>query len=319
MIIILAIIACLIVTVCLFLLLNSAYKKTNAFQNQFVDIRKLKSYEKISDGSVDVVNLGSNAPKFAFDYTDVKGIKGLNLAVGPETFEYDFKILKLFTNKLHKGSTVILPISPGNFFLLKFIPLSNVVKYYALLSKEDIPDYNKKQYISEYLFPLVHPRRLKAIIRDAKKDSRMELESNPMTEEEVKADATSWIERCWNPEFGIDIQNMQPLSEKNKHSVRENIKNVREIANYCKNKGFRLIVAYLPLSKELGSKFSTDYVQKYMTDYVNESIDGTEAKFVDYMHDSRFENKDYYINSFFMNRKGAKLFTNIFINEQVKV
>lgn len=300
------------------LFLNGLYKRTNAYQNQFADIRKFYDISKEPNHSIDVVNIGSNAPKFAFDYTGIQNLKGENWAVGPETFEYDLVLLRKFSEKLRKGATVILPICPGNFFLLKFIPMDNVVKYYALLEPEEIPDYNKKQYIRDYKYPLIfHPRNLKRLLRDVGKDERLELDQNPMCDSEVRQDADFWIEKCWNPEFGINIEDMKPLSVKNRKAVRFNIEMVRNICRFCKEQDFHLILAYLPLTKELGDKFSSGYVQAQMTDYSRESTKGYNVRFVDYMRDSRFQSYQYYINSFFMNRTGARLFTRTFLEENI--
>ncbi|MER8322379.1 hypothetical protein ABS243_19575, partial [Acinetobacter baumannii] len=56
-----------------------------------------------------VVNLGSNHPKFGFDYSE-SGVKGLNCAVGPQTFEYDFAILRKIIPYLAPGAFVIIPV-----------------------------------------------------------------------------------------------------------------------------------------------------------------------------------------------------------------
>ena len=73
--------------------LNALYKSTNAFQNQFIDITKFQNLK--DEDRFDIVNLGSNLPKFAFDYSET-GVKGMNWAVGPQTFMYDFVVLKKY-------------------------------------------------------------------------------------------------------------------------------------------------------------------------------------------------------------------------------
>jgi hypothetical protein len=68
--------------------LNVLYKHTNAYRNQFIDVRKFSVKGGIGD-DLEIVNLGSNHPKFGFDYSDLD-IKGENWAVGPQTLEYDY-------------------------------------------------------------------------------------------------------------------------------------------------------------------------------------------------------------------------------------
>ncbi len=298
--------------------LNAIYKQTNSYRNQFIDILKFNSISKEPNHSIDVVNIGSNAPKFAFDYSNISNLNCENWAVGPETFEYDLIILRKFSEKLRRGATVILPICPGKFFLSKFKPMDSVVKYYSMFKPEEIPDYNKKQFIYDYKYPLFfHPQCFKRILRDIKKDNRLALNRNPMERINVCHDASFWIEKCWNPEFGIDIENMRSLSDTNRRAVKFNIEKVRDICKFCKEQNFNLILVYLPLTKELGDKFSTEYIKTQMTDYVKDATRGYNVPLVDYMKDSRFTHYQYYINSFFMNRIGARKFTEIFIEEKI--
>ena len=308
-----------IVAVLIFLLvLNSLYKRTNAYRNQFVDIGKFGNTANMKDSSLDVVVLGSNAPKFAFDFSDVTDHACENWAIGPETFEYDFIILKKFARKLKRGATVVWPVCPGNFFLDKYKNKSALVKYYNFLSRDEFPDYSGRQYITDYKYPLIfQPKRIKRLIRDAKPDTRLKLDYNPMTDEEIGKDASWWIHGCWNPEFGIDIEHMAPLSETNRKAVEYNINVLKEAIKFCNQNGLRIVFAYLPLTKQLGGYFSADYVETQMTQYVNDAVYNNNIPLADYMRDERFQDTDYYINSFFMNRTGARKFTREFVNEAI--
>lgn len=298
------------------LALNELYRHTNAYRNQFKDILKFKHLATVPDKSVDVIVLGSNAPKFAFDFSEIQGLVCENWAVGPETFEYDFIILKKFCRKLKHGATVIWPVCPGKFFLDKYGDKSVFVKYYGFLDKEEFPDYDRFQFLKDYRYPLIFvPMRLKRLIKDITEDKRIELSHNPMGADNVKKDASWWIHNCWNPEFGIDIEHMAPLSTKNQKAIDFNIGVLRSAIEFCHANGLHVIFAYLPLTKELGSYFSTEYVESQMTRYVKAAIGGQDIPLVDYMKDGRFQDYDLYINSFFMNRKGARAFTNAFVKE----
>ena len=89
----------LIVFIVGLIILNALYKRTNTFQNQFIDIVKFQRLK--DDERFDIINLGSNHPKFAFDYAE-SGIKGMNWAIGPQTFMFDFIILKKYKSILKK-------------------------------------------------------------------------------------------------------------------------------------------------------------------------------------------------------------------------
>lgn len=310
----------LIFIIILLFVLNCLYKRTNAYRNQFIDNGKFDNIANLKDGSLDIVVLGSNAPKFAFDFFDVKGLTCANWAIGPETFEYDFIILKKFAGKLKSDATVIWPICPGNFFLDKYKNKTAFVKYYRLLSREEYPDYSRWQYMTEYKYPLIfHPKKIKRLLKDIKPDTRLKLDCNLMNTSEIEKDASWWIHRCWNHEFGIDIEHMTPLSEKNRKAVEYNIRVLKEAIEFCSQNRLRIIFVYLPLTKQLGDYFSADYVEAQMTRYVNEAVGNNNISLANYMRDERFQNVDYYINSFFMNRIGARKFTKVFVEENISV
>lgn len=293
------------------IILNALYKRTNAFQNQFVDIKK---FQRLKDADrFDIVNLGSNHPKFAFDYSE-SGVKGMNWAVGPQTFMYDFAILKKYKKHLNLDAKVIIPVCPLKFFLLH-TQRNNLVKYYRIFLKHEMLNYDIKQKLTEYTLPVFrHPARAKRIIKDVRADNRLSLTKNPMNKEQIAKDATFWIEGCWNPEFNIDIAHMSLLSEANQKSIEGNIRILSEMIQYCIDNGLQPILAMLPVTKELSSKFSEEFIQQYILKYINESNKQC-VPVMNYFKDERFDSPDLYINSFFMNVVGRKYFTKIFVSE----
>lgn len=301
----------LIVCIVGLIILNAQYKRTNTFQNHFIDITKFQSLK--DEDHFDIVNLGSNHPKFAFDYSDT-GVKGMNWAVGPQTFMYDFAILKKYKKHLNPGAKVIIPVCPLKFFLLES-QRNNLLKYYRIFSKYEMPNYDIKQKVSEYMLPIFrHPARVKCIIRDVRADNRLLLTENPLNKEQIAKDATSWIEGCWNPEFNIDVENMSPLSKANQKSIEGNIRILSEIIQYCIDNGLQPVLTILPVTKELSAKFSEEFIQQHILKYIKES-NKQGAPVLYYLKDERFANPDFYINSFFMNAVGRKYFTRIFVNE----
>lgn len=306
-----------IIPLIILFILNPLYKRTNHFTNQYVDIHKfMNNSTLLSKNSFwDVVNLGSTHPKFAFDFSE-SSLKGMNWAVGPQTLEYDFMILRNYHHSLREGATVIIPICPLTFFLYKYSNMRNVAKYYKVFASDLIPDFDSNQYFKEIKYPLIcYPFRLRYLIKDIPKDRRLEMIDNPMSPERIETDATMWIEKCWNSEFGIDICHMQKLSDNNLQAIENNVSLLREIVVFCKEHNYHPVITYLPVSRELGEKFSSEFIEKHIHSYVNRAISGLDVPVLDYMKDERFQSSDYYINSFFMNRKGARYFTNIFLRE----
>lgn len=297
---------------------NLLYKQTNAYKNKFVDIYKFKSVEQLPDASLDLVAIGSNSPKFAFDFGDINQLKCSNWCIGPETFQYDYIILHKFSNKLKKGATVVLTVCPLIFFHHRFHPHSDLYKYYALLDKEEMPDFNYMEYLRYYKYPVVfNPLNIVRIFYDAKEFDRLKLNANLYDVKGLKANAAGWIKNVWNPAYQIDIESMKPLSETNKKDIEGSKYWLRQIAEFCKNRGLKLLLVYPPLTAELKTKFSEEFIEQHINRYVEEALGGIGFKMVDYMHDARFYDMNYYIDAFFMNRIGAKLFTETFFKENI--
>lgn len=290
---------------------NALYKRTNHYNNQFVDVRKywdMSTFPK----DLQVVNLGSNHPKFGFDYSET-GLNAMNCAVGPQTLEYDFAILRKITPNLASGASVIIPICLLKLFLYRQKSRSVHAKYYTFLSREDIVGYSKLEQIRLLKYPLIfNPRLLRFVIRDVPKDTRLELTENPMKDTvALNKDADMWI-NCWNREFNISLPNPK-LSKENESDISQNICILREMLEYCKLHNFKPIITILPVTKYLSSRFTDEFIHEHILRYID-AANSVNAPVLNYLMDERFTAPELYINSFFMNKKGRTLFANEFIN-----
>lgn len=292
--------------------LNSLYKRTNHFNNQFVDVRKYWQKDGIPD-NLQIVNVGSNHPKFGFDYTD-SGIRGANLAIGPQTFEYDYAILRKNISHLAKNAVVVFPICLQKFFLYRQTSRGVHLKYYTFLDPKDIVGYSKKEKFFEIDIPLLrHPKRLRHLIKDAKTDNRLEWTENPMkTEVEIEKDADFWI-RCWDKEFDIHIPSLE-ISSQNQEDIHQNIWLMKEMIVYCLKHELKPVIVILPVTRNLSSRFSEDYLQTHVLRYINEAAKEG-APVLNYLKDTRFTDSSLYINSFFFNKTGRKTFTKVFVED----
>lgn len=291
---------CLLVCVLGYSILDNIYK-----HQSYTDIFRLKDVPK--NARFDLVNLGSNHPKYGLDYSNTS-IKAMNWAVGPETFKYDFIVLKKMIRHLHKGSYVVIPVCLLNFFLLDYKSKSAYIRYYAWLNKNEMPDYDEEQYNKEYKYPLLrHPKRVKGIVKKLIHKPASDLDHNPMSKLQLEKDAAWWIEQCWDKEFDIDIENMKTLSDVNKKSIEGNVKIMSDMISFCEDNGFIPVVAILPTTKYLRNKFSDDFVQTYIMSNISKAINGRDIKLLNYMNEESLQNVDYYFNSFFMNKRGAKI------------
>lgn len=300
------ILALIVLGIVILYIANAIYKRNNHFNNQFVDVRKYWDMTTFPN-NLQVVNLGSNHPKFGFDYSET-GINAVNCAVGPQTLEYDFAILRKITPYLTKDAFVIIPICLLKLFLYRQKSRSTHAKYYTFLAKDDIVGYSKMEQIKLLKFPLIfNPRLLRCVLRDVKKDTRLELTENPMKDAAtLNKDADCWID-CWNREFDITLPTPN-LSEENKSDIQQNIRILREMLEYCKMHNFKPIITILPVTDYLSSRFTDNFIKEHILRYIN-AANTIKVPVLNYLKDERFTASELYINSFFMNKKGRKLFT----------
>lgn len=303
----LTVFACVLVA----LFLNKLYKRTNDYHNLFVDTSKFSNDGSLPD-NLQLVNLGSNHPKFGFDY-DGLDVKAMNWAVGPQSLEYDFAILRKEYHHLAPDAVVLIPICVLQFFLYRH-PFPEHLKYYGILPKDDIVGYSEKTMLSRIKYPLLfHPKLLKRLIKDVPSaTNNLLLEHNPMTEKQLKADAGFWIDG-WNREFNIDLNHLK-LSEENKVNIRHNIQILQDIIQFCLDRHLRPVVCMLPVSDYLGSRFSDSFIDNHILAYIHEA-NPQHCLVLNHLRDKRFTDSSLYINSFFFNLRGRKQFTKMLIEE----
>lgn len=293
---------CLIAVV--FFAANYLLKRTYWYRNQFIDAKKFCA--GVPDG-LQMINLGSSQPKFAFDYSGT-GIRGMNMALAPQPFVYDFRILQQYARHLRKGAVVLIPVCPFKFFVYKYANDATNRKYYPFLRKDYIDGYTAgKKRILLHFPVLTAGKRILRILRDEKKDTRMDLTDNPMGRELLKADARKWVDG-WKKQFGIDDLNDFSLSEKNRENIDKNIALVKEMLSFCHANGLRPVFAILPVTEELRSHFPESYIAKYVIENIERAKTGGEP-ILDFFHDEKYRDPGLYINSFFFNAKGRKAFT----------
>lgn len=292
-------------------ILNALYKRTNDYRNIFADTEKFRNDDSIPNG-LQLVNLGSNHPKFGFHY-DGLNVKAMNWAVGPQSLEYDFAILRKECHHLADNAVVLIPICVLKMFLYRH-PFGEHLKYYGILPKDDIVGYTQKTKNTHIDYPLLfHPKKIKRLIKDVPAvTNNLLIDTNPMNETQLKADADFWI-NCWNREFDIDINNLV-LSDINKTNIKRNIHLLNEMIQFCLDRKLRPVICILPVTDYLGSRFSEDFVKNQILAYVNEA-NTQKCPVLDHLKDSRFTDSSLYINSFFFNLQGRKQFTKMIIEE----
>lgn len=290
--------------------------RTNWYKNFFVDTEHEIYpdnvwYRRHDERNFDVVNLGSSGGKWAFDYDDT-GLKGMNWAYQPQTLYEDYQLLRHYHSILKKNGVVIITIMPFTG-LNKKTWIFDAMKYLKLETQgEPIQPYMaaKAQRLAEYPILFRKPA-VKALIKyflgkDKPRDySVQNAEHNQMTVQQLKNDASMWI-NGWKNQFSI-IDFDAPLTEENQKGRDYRIRLMRDLVDFCLERGYKPVYVIPPVTEYLDHYFTPKFKQTYYYEFLKQVE--RDVLLLDYTADKSLMDSDLYFNSFFFNKRGRKIFT----------
>lgn len=292
--------------------------KTNWYKSMFLDPNHEIYpdnvwYREHDERNFDVVNLGSSGGKWAFDYADLN-VKAMNWAQQPQTLLEDYNLLRHFHSILKRGGYVLITIMPFTG-LNKKTCLMDAMKYVKFdIQGEPIQPYMFNEAIRYATYPFLFKKTaLKVLIRyfmgrDKKCGLHPEtqLEYNPMKSNELEKDAKRWIDG-WKKQFGISDFDA-PLTRENEEGRAYRIKLMQTLIDFCTERGYKPVYVIPPVTEHLAKYYTPKFEETYIYGYLKEV--NREVLTLDYSKDSEFRfNDELFFNSFFLNKKGRKLFT----------
>lgn len=290
--------------------INGAIRRTHWFNEEFFpDCRKFWNYNTFN---TDVINLGSTSGYYAFDYEGLP-IKGGNFALRHNPLSGDQAILKNYFGYLNpKGSHVIIPLCVFSSLAGSYDFMED--RFYTLIYPSSIPhfSYRRQQQIKAIAASPIRRFPLWSFYTELRAQLRGTSHST-LTEEQMKADADRWI-KGWKHEFALSDFS-QPLSLFNKDGVNDAAEILNDIISFCKERNIKPVIMIPPMYHTLAEKFDEKARQLFVYDLI-EKIEDKTVPFHNYMDDSRFSrDSSLFMNSFFLNKKGAKKFTRIALTD----
>lgn len=261
--------------------------------------------------NIDVVNLGSNSGKYAFSYERLKLI-GQNWAIGPQSLQHDFNILKNYFSYLKQGAVVFITLCPFSCLKTVYNKQHNL-KYYTFLHPATIIDFDESERVKALT---IKSNPVKAIpwvcIRQILKSIIMRCLPKRQSYIDYNEHASYFID-MWQKQFNIENLNA-PLNDKHRQEQEERSRLLSEMIDFCIEREIKPVLVIPPVHPSLSSKLSGEFRQNYIYDFVAKS-NSKNVPFLDYMDDKRFSKDGYFRNSFFMNGLGAKNFTNVVLED----
>lgn len=269
-------------------------------------------YRTHSERNFDVVNLGSSAAKYAFDYGEA-GVRGMNWAQAPQTLRQDYNLLRHFHSILRQGAYVLITIMPFTS-LNKATNIYDALRYAKFdLQGEPIEPhlFGKARRAAAIPLTLGVPA-LKALARVATRTKRATaaeeaaaLGHNPMSREELERDARRWV-GGWKRQFGIaDLS--APLTEANAAGRKVRTGLMRELVDFCAERGYKPAYVIPPVTRHMQRLLAGTFEQTYVYGFLAEV--GRDVPTIDLSKDEALQDDDLFFNSFFLNARGRCLFT----------
>lgn len=294
-------------------LFSPILKKSNWYKNLFIEDIYPGNYwyREHDERNFDIVTLGSSSAKWAYDFSDY-GIKAMNWAQQPQTLVEDYNLLRNFHSILRKGGWVIITIMPFTG-LNKQTSIKDALKYQKVHSHEPIQPYlNEKARLIAQIPLLMGKPAVKALVKYLlgkdevlRTDKISNSENNPMNNEQLEKNALSFIE-SWKSQFYISDFDA-PLTAENKKGRAFRIKLMQTIIDFCTERDYKPIFIIPPVTKHLSKYYTRAFERTYIYSYLKDV--NREIPLFDYSKEGELQQDDLYFNSFFLNKKGRKLFT----------
>lgn len=298
--------------------INHFIRKSKWFDDQFVSYEGKKSILDIMYGdnprrNCKLLAFGSSSGYWGLDFKSV-GFDAMNFTQSPQLMINDYRLLKLTHGFLMSGGTVVFVVCPfssisnpetvrDTFRFLRF--------YYRpqLSLRRDLLDAAGKLYSDPMKLGGDAVRAgLKCLLRREAISSPIragDVDANPMQGDALLRDAQERV-NAWKRQFGIaDLD--YPLIEEHEFGREYKISLMNRMVNFCQTRGYRPVIVVPPVTQALLSLFSDEMREIYVNSYLRNFQ--SKITVLSYLDCKDFYDDDLYFNSFYLNRRGRKLFT----------
>ena len=299
----------IVLVLCCTLIINTIYVN-NAGYGDDIDKFKTVPYD------ITICNFGSSHGRYGFNYSDVSDeYKCFNFAMPSQSLSYDDRILNTYKNHLKDNDCIVF--ITVSYFSLYGKPETEAddfdsknMRYYSILPKNEIKDWNMKSFIIAKYPSLTAYQALPYNLFMQREESRDAYWNGCATDIDIEKDALEACERHL-------VKNKR---DKNGNLIdnKEEKNALLDMISICRSKGDTPILITTPYLEEYNDtieKKYPDFFDKFSKD-VTSLATQNDVEYLDYSHDERFtQDKDAFMNSDHLNRKGAKKFTNVVLGK----
>ncbi len=255
---------------------------------------------------IEICNIGSGPALYGISYEQCLK-KGFNFSTAPQNFQYGFKLLKHFRNKIINGATVIIvlmcPMSFGDNNDCNRKGYSD--KFYGILSAKEIKDYSWKR-----AFILNHPLLMR-LIQKALSVIKPKSTAHSYKEQTDKPG----IIKVWEDEFGLNNLIDTSIIKNHERTFEEKIKIIQDELEFCGQQKWNPVIVIPPVPKSTRKYVGEDFLKRFFYSNLEKiHLDYPLIPILDYYADDRFDEKAF-MNDIFLNEKGKHKFSAILFKD----
>lgn len=302
---------CILIPAAAFLVilsLNRPYENIN--DENYQDLLKFSTLETYYS-SVQIGNLGSSHGAYDFNYEHLaeRGYSCFNFANTSQTYNYDYAVLKEFGHYLTADSVLFIPVSYFSFnneVTNSREAQAMSIRYYRLLSPENIPDYDPYVDLVTHKLPILSAG-----------EDIMELFPSLNTALTAHA-ADDGVDEA---EFARRAKDRysRHFDNKEEYFLPERIEELYDIIAYCQERGVTPVLITTPFSKPYLDLVSPEFLERFQETTAKIAND-TGVRYYDYSKDERFyADLSLFSDADHLTDEGALFFTDILWNEVIEL
>lgn len=297
----------------LLMCLNLAYINTAYYKN-LNDMRKFSEIPQ----HIDVVNFGASHSACAFDWTGYTQFEGVNMALGSQTIVYDEALFDFYFDCLDENSTVILDVMFKSLYEVEQDKPpygTNITRYYQVLDKEHIKQWNLEDALKYKYIPILG-NRLNAIPHIWSEWTGSTVSNSE--EERILAGEPTRVLEGWEEEEMLATgeeraRKFMIASGNQEHG--EQYEALIRIIEKCQENNIQVILVTTPTLPCFYENFDEIFMDKFYKD-IDDICEKYGLVYIDYTGDPRLlEDYRWYGDTDHMNIYGNKVFMNFFLED----
>lgn len=295
------ILGCFIILILVEELCNYIFKGTKLYKRYLKDANKF--VEGVPD-NIEIACVGSGPGYHGISFEN-SGKKGFNFCTAPQNFEYGYKILRQYKDKLKKGCIIIIiimcPMSFGKNNSVKNKNYSD--KYYYFLDKDYIENYSAiKNFWLQRPLLVILIQRIKHYVNAVK---RRVIKSKSSTHSTVSG---------WIAQFNLqDLKNPEQAKNHGQCFADKRAVLCEEI-EFLKDNGFNPLFVVPPIPEVTRKEISEEFIQAFSTNNLVQVAEEKDVPVFNYYDDERIS-QDMFTGDIFLNPQGRKSFSELLLKD----